>query len=379
MLRKSQNTNGDGYTMAVVSDIHLHHPRTRTNEIIEHLDEVLTNKHALKDVDLLVFAGDVFDDAFQVHDVDVDLVMRWIWNTLKICFELGVVVRVLEGTPSHDRKQSKMFETIHALDYPELDMKYVESLSIEHIERLGIDVLYVPDEWHHDSADTYAEVLELLRINGLTKVDHAFMHGMFQYQVPEVSNTSVKHNEQDYLNIVRQLIFIGHVHMYSNFERIYAQGSFDRLCHGDEVAKGYLKARVERGGGFDCDFIENKNAKKYVTITCFGEDLDQNLIYLANKVKRLPAGSYVRILTEKVNPLSRAEHALKEINALMHWSFLFKELQVRVSPLITAPSTYEQIVINSNTIQALVSARLLNTGVAKDIFDTAMAKLEGVI
>jgi hypothetical protein len=378
MYKKSLNSTGE-YVMVVVSDIHLHHPRTKTNEIIEHLDEVLTNKQALMDVDLLVFAGDVFDDAMQAHDADVDLVIRWVWRTLKLCLELGVVVRVLEGTPSHDRKQSMVFETVRSLDYPGLDMKYVADLSIEHIEALNIDVLYVPDEWHHDSADTFAEVMGLMEARGLTQVDHAFMHGMFQYQVPEVSNTRFKHNEQDYMRIVKQLIFIGHVHMYSNFERIYAQGSFDRLCHGDEVAKGYLKAIVRRDDSYQCNFIENKNAKKYVTLTCFGEDLEQNLLYLANKIKKLPADSYVRILTEKTNALSRAEQALREINSFIHWGFLFKELSVKASPIITEKSTYTPIIINRNTIMQLVSERLLGAGAEKDVYESAMLRLEEVI
>ena len=57
----------------------------------------------------------------------------------------NIILRILEGTPSHDWKQSKLFIHLNDLTKAGTDVKYIDSLSIEYIDKFGINVLY-PDE-----------------------------------------------------------------------------------------------------------------------------------------------------------------------------------------------------------------------------------------
>ena len=81
--------------------------------------------------------------------------------------------------------------------------------------------------------------------SGLTKVDYAVMHGQFDYQLPKHITGMPRHDSQKYLDIVKHYIFIGHIHTHSVYDRIIAQGSFDRLTHGQEEPKGYVVSIVD--------------------------------------------------------------------------------------------------------------------------------------
>src|SRR5690606_24238089 len=96
-----------------------------------------------------------------------------------------VAVRVLEGTPSHDREQSKRFVVINeSVGKIGADLVYIDELSIRYEERFDMNLLFVPDELNHDPNITLAQVQELMAERNLEKVDFAFMHGQFEYQLP---------------------------------------------------------------------------------------------------------------------------------------------------------------------------------------------------
>jgi hypothetical protein len=176
--------------IASVSDIHLLHRNNKTPFIVSNLDKYLTNDEMLSKVDLLLFAGDVFDGPVAFSSEDIGVINIWIAKMLHKCKRHNVCVRVLEGTPSHDMNQSKIFTNINEILFKKesdrVDLKYVKTLSIEYIERFGINVLYVPDEWNHDTHDTLLEVKDLLKKNSLSQVDFAVMHGQFEYQLADV-------------------------------------------------------------------------------------------------------------------------------------------------------------------------------------------------
>lgn len=216
-----------------------------------------------EDVDILFLAGDVWDQLGQVPSDEVSKVLFWIVCLLSLCKRMGIIVRVLEGTPGHDMKQSRLFLTVNDMLENPVDLKHVTTLSIERIESLGLDVLYVPDRWADHSDDTYQQVTALLNKHGLDKVDIACMHGAFEYQIPKSHET---HVEQRYLDIVRHYIFIGHVHIFSTYDRIISHGSFDRTGHGYETPKGFIKAKVFYDGTHTFEFIVNKGAKLYLTL-----------------------------------------------------------------------------------------------------------------
>lgn len=290
--------------IAVFSDIHLGHRRNPTVEIIRNLYAALPDNQETADLDALFFAGDVFDDLLSLTDSDLFEIDMWIAYVLRLCKKYDIVCRVLEGTPSHDWKQSQRFVAINEVAEIGADLKYVKDLSIEYIEKIAKTVLYVPDEWEITTDKTLSQVRELLRAKGLDKVDIGIMHGQFDYQVPDhLRNRIPCHDAKAYLGLVRGVIAIGHVHRFSQYKWIVAQGSTDRLSHGEEEPKGHVRITLHSDGTRDIRFVETVGAKKFVTVECSGLDVEQTLERLRERVGDLPNGSFVRIDADSDNPV----------------------------------------------------------------------------
>lgn len=378
---KTTKTQGKTLVIASISDIHLGHRRTPTSHIVAALEKFASNSKLLSKVDLFFLAGDVFDDLLMFSSEEVVQSETWIARFLRRCHRYNVTVRVLEGTPSHDRKQSISFLKINAIlakHNHEADLKYIDSVHVEINEKLGVSILYVPDEWRHDTSDTLECVREQMQAKGVTQVDFACMHGMFTYQVPEMSKLHIKHVEAEYLTLVRSLIFIGHVHGYSNFERIYSHGSFDRLAHGEEDPKGFILATVQADGDYVAEFVENTDALTYVTYRCFHDDLEESLQFLDRRVQKLRPGSHVRIESKKKHPIA---HGLETLNSRwphLSWSFLLKDKdkeKPKTSDALIDQQQYVPLIINRESIGSLVTDRLKNKNVSATLIETALAQL----
>jgi len=205
-----------------ISDIHVGHNRTKTEHILNNLRQSLFDSGILKTIQLLLFAGDFFDSLMTYPSNDARRTNEWIAELLMHCEKNGVIVRILEGTPSHDCKQSRHFIDIAAYVDSKVDIKYMEEVSVEYIPSLDTTVLYVPDEVNDDASKTQVQVASLLQSMGLKSVDIACMHGVFRYQLPVHSIAA--HNEDFYESIVNEVIFIGHHHKHTRRGKIFAQG-----------------------------------------------------------------------------------------------------------------------------------------------------------
>lgn len=290
----------------VLSDVHLGHRTTTTKENIHSLDHYFEDfqpTSAYSQLDLIFIAGDLFDRSLVFSNDEVSLILGFLHRLCDFCKRHQIKLRVLEGTPSHDNYQSRIFNFIKTRYDDSLDLKYVETLHIETIEDLGLSVLYVPDEWVGSTQKTEEQVSVLLQEHGIEQVDIAIMHGMFTYQVPEMSNNSLKHRETFYLDKVRYFINIGHVHIYSTFERIIAQGSTNRLSHGDESPKGAVMCYLSKSGGIGHVFIENTLAKIYKTIHVKSNDIHAAMKQVAKVVDKLTNNSHVRIKAKAGHPI----------------------------------------------------------------------------
>ena len=184
---------------------------------------------------------------------------------------------------------------------------------IETIDEFGIDILYVPDEWTHSGLDTLKEVKQLLIESNLTKVDLAIMHGQFRYQIPQVELES-SHSEEDYLELVRHYIHIGHIHTHSVYDRIISSGSTDRLSHGEEEEKGGIVSFLKVNGDDSFIFIPNELATIFKTIDIDDNlvDIDDALEMIFSKIKIYPKDSHIRIRIGKDNPITKSFSVIKE-------------------------------------------------------------------
>lgn len=302
-----------------ISDVHLGNPNTTTEFIIKNLEREFSTSATLEEIDAFFISGDTFDRLLNFPDSSVDLIESWINVFLRRCKALDIIVRVLEGTPSHDWKQSKVFEKININGKIGCDVKHITTLSIEYIEKIDKTFLYVPDEWEPEPDDTWKQVKDLLSVNGIEKVDFAIMHGSFPHQLPPHVKIPM-HEPHRYMSIVKYIIVIGHIHKPSVFETIYTPGSFDRLAHGEEEPKGYIKFTLFEDETWNVVFHENKGAKLYKTISCLGLNVDEALEKVSHVAKDLPSNSYIRIEAEKEDAIIVSLDVLKNKFPDIVWS-----------------------------------------------------------
>jgi len=366
-----------------LGDIHLGHPNTPTIHIIRNLHTYIINPGTLSSVDLLVLAGDVFDNLLDLPMECVTPIQAWAFSVVAMCAEKKVAVLVLEGTPSHDRKQSVIFlqqnERLFEMTGQRAELYYVQDLSVQRIESLDIDVLCVPDEWGHDAQDTQAQVDALLKAKGMTQVDLAVMHGHFAYQVPQIASSKHKFDEQFFLDRVRYLIFIGHIHQASQYDRIFAAGSTDRLSHGDENDKGALLATIHPSGRYTVKTLANPGAMVYHTVVAYDMDLDEALLRIAHQISGFDRLSNINVETRRECPVFQAGDVLRKRWPHFKWKITDKTVKDVREVIRQEQKQYVPLIINPNTITPLVENALRHRGVSANTFELAMVKLREVL
>lgn len=337
----------------VISDIHLGARKTTAAEIIANLTLFFGNfkiTNNFDDLATLFIAGDLWDDSIQFSSDAVSDFMRF-WAKLAMwCEAKQIELIVLEGTPKHDRLQGKTVETYTRLIAPKIAFSYIRELSIQRVDSLDADILFVPDECRETAAKTYKDVCALLVEKNLTQVDFAIMHGMFFYQLGHIPVDSKIHHESDYLAIVKNYISIGHIHVASNYERIYAQGSFDRLSHGEEDPKGGYYFTEHKPGEWLPIFMENKTAKVYNTIKLKGSLSQELFEKIKRRITGLPSGSYIRILYSDSTTIKENKTLFAE--AFPQYIFSIEEANSskKKQKAIHVNRDYERIVLNPTTL-----------------------------
>lgn len=350
--------------IAEFGDIHLGHPNTDAEHICRNLRRALPDNSVTGELDIIFLAGDVFDRQLSFADQSktddkIGTIKNTIAYILRLCKKWDIVLRILEGTPSHDWRQSSEFIRINDIAEIGADVVYIDKLAIEYIERFGIHVLYVPDEWRTHCDDTWKEVEHLLYDNSLTQVDFAIMHGCFPHQMPEILHKQLDmHNTQRYLNIVRYWIFIGHIHIRSQYERILAAGSFDRLCHGEELDKGHLRVNVRSADDSDVHFIVNEGAKVYRTIDFSGLKSTEIIETIDRSIVDLPKDSYIRIKADKGDEAISAISTIAALYSQFNWSSKINKTQTVAKPLLELEQRKHVVSLNRDTLKVMLMDRI---------------------
>lgn len=262
----------------VLSDIHLGHNTNKTKNISNNLKTFLsTYEEELRGLEVLFIAGDTFDCCLSTYQSDFIDSIEALTYILNWCNNNNCKLRILEGTPSHDWKQvNVVYEILDKINLKDkVDFKYIDTLAIENLN--GKNVLYIPDEYRETAEETYKEIEKLLISKKLSEVDIVIMHGQFHYQIPLGLKTS--HDEEKFLKLCKEFIHIGHIHTHSHYERIVAQGSFDRLAHNEEEEKGGVL--VENG---HWKFLVNNEAMLFLTYD-FREKNDTEIMQELNLIK----------------------------------------------------------------------------------------------
>lgn len=306
--------------IAVISDVHLFHRKTGTAHILDGLYAALPMNSETAKLDAIFITGDLADRLGTLTGDDYYLYLGFLSYLAQLSSKLNIVIRVLEGTASHDWRQARALQAFKDLCEEcgtGADIAYVDTLHIERHEKLGIDLLYLPDDYHHDPEVTWLDVQKKLSEHGLTQADFVLMHGQFEYQLPEHIDAP-KHRSDRYSGIARKYVFCGHIHQHSYFLNIIVPGSFDRCGHGDESPKGHILLNVSDSGD-EIKFIENKNAKIYKSIDVGSMSVSDAMDQIEREVKSLPDRSHVRIVAVKENPILEAINDLKSRYANIFW------------------------------------------------------------
>lgn len=352
----------------VISDIHLGHNINKTEYIVNNLRNFIFKNKKFKNLDIIFIAGDIFDRLLNPSSNDMILSCVWLTELVKFCKERKIKLRILEGTPSHDWKQAKLISNIIEKLNIEIDYRYIDTLFIEDMNDLGLSILYVPDEYKHKATDTFKDVKKLMKSLGKEMVDIAIMHGQFNYQLPIKLESS--HNEEDYSSITRYYINIGHIHTHSVRDFIIAQGSFDRLTHGEEEDKGGVLVTLEKifdKVGFKYEFIPNHGAMIFKTVDYKDSDIEYILKDISSICKKLPIPSNLRILTKKHSELSKNLSTIKSLYPGINIKIENKEKEkVEKLNLLENKIVDESFTITKENIKELLDEEMKIRGYTKE-------------
>lgn len=345
---------------ATISDIHLGHANTPTTHIVKNLIRFICTPENQK-LDVIFIAGDVFDRLLDLNTESVHGCLHFFNTIIRYCYNNEIKLRVLEGTPSHDWQQSKTLVKLNDMKTNKCDLKYFTTLEIEHIQDLNLYVLYIPDEWVNDHKVLEKEIAAKLLEHNIAHVDIAILHGQFQYQTLGKPVKGFFFQEDYFLKLVKHYIHVGHYHTHSRFERIIAQGSFERLVHGEEGDKGYVRAKIESKGKREFEFVVNTNSYTYKTLRVTA---NTTLGKLDKQIAALPPYSHVRLLMDVSSEFNPIFESLKQRWPNYHVKKLIKNTD---SDKVTVNYLLEETDID-----------FTNLGISNaNILDTLYSTLEG--
>jgi DNA repair exonuclease SbcCD nuclease subunit len=335
------------YRYAVISDIHLGHRKTPTEEIVEKL-RYYVNDSLFSQIDIFVIAGDLYDQLLDLNQDETHEIDFWLFDLLRLAKKHDVIVWIEEGTPLHDREQSKRIITFNEGADFQAHVRYFDKITVHFEPRFNRYFLFVPDEMGAPG-EVIKDVRKALAENGIEKVDCAFMHGAFKYQLPDMESIPT-HDEASYLELVKHVISIGHVHERTSYERIFAQGSFDRLAHGTEMAKGFNVVTVYENNSFDVTFVENRQAKIYKTISVQSSVVEDALLEIDEAVKPYPDGSHLRLKLNEDHPLLSSMDVVMRRYPGFFWVSKKEKNAVTKTQEASAKTRYVPMVLNEQTL-----------------------------
>jgi DNA repair exonuclease SbcCD nuclease subunit len=342
---------------AVCSDIHLGHLKTPTQHIINSFKTSILNNNN-KDIDILFISGDLFDRLLDLNSKEVHYIIEFFSYLLSYCQINNILLRVLEGTPSHDWQQSSILFKLNEIRSFKCDLKYHKVLDIEYIEQHNKYVLYVPDEWTNSHDELENQIQEKLNKHSITKVDIAILHGQFKYQLAGKTYGGFHYKEEYFLKLVTGYIHVGHYHVYSKFDRILVNGSLERLAHGEESPKGYIVVEDN-----NYSFVENTNSYTYVTLNITNTiTLDK----LDKLIARYPVNSFIRLLLNK-------EHEFNINFSAIKLRYLDYNLKKKIKELASEAGSLTYILTDDNDIE-VSEVFILDTDIYNLLLNNIIAK-----
>ena len=249
-----------------IQDLHFGHKDTERmyNELSIVKEYLLHNE-----VHILNINGDYFDRKLTASEPAIFYAVNFFSELVDICKEKNIKLRVLQGTRSHDLNQtSTLFQ--HYLNDPDLDLRFIQTVEDEHI--LGLDVLYVPEEYPENAEEYYGEFKkkEYSMINGhgtwdFVAFDNQIEHGN---QTNTLSAPIFVYSE--WKDAVKNgFISFGHIHGRNQYgQKIFYSGSFTRWNYVEPSEKGFITWWYDTDKKtYKVEFVDNKLAPSFEAIS----------------------------------------------------------------------------------------------------------------
>ena len=359
-------------------DQHLFHRRLGVERPIMGLMSLFPDDDYYGELDVHFYGGDFFDHLVEnFGDELLPEVFTYIGWRLRTAARRKVAVRVLKGTPSHDRDQNVYWETINDLLETPADFKYIDTLTIEPHPKLG-DILYIPDCWKPTADEVWEDVCEALRQRGITKVDWIIMHGAFKHQLPEHLHKVVHnlHDSDRYADITRKYVLVGHVHLKSQYRNIISAGSLDRLAFGEEAPKGGLRIHCKPSGD-DIIFMENTEARTMLTLEVADMQFEDVIDLIEETVnKHDPTYMSIRLVASKLSEVYVNMASIERRFSPVEFVFKDTEVKPKGSHLIYLEETKNVVTnIDLSTPNVL---QMIKTRIGEDYTDPLDHKLKDI-
>lgn len=285
------------FNIAIMSDVHLGHSACDLSTSLTAID-IWLEENKIFEKDLLIITGDLFDKGLSFTQQGMPQLLQWWFKLAFKAMEHNLVVRVLEGTELHDRKQGKIL--VHATSIPKLakfDCKYVYDIEVERLFNNELSILYLRDNHPGDISDITNKCNEAILQAGLQQVDIIAMHGNFSYHLPSVAKAPY-YDEHKFLAMSSGFIVIGHNHDYSlMYDRIITPGSFDANTHADVTDKGgVLVTYNNENNNIKIERLLNKNQNRFLTL----ENMSVNEIKKQLKLIKNNNILHLRIIVETI-------------------------------------------------------------------------------
>lgn len=261
-------TKIDPIRIIMGSDYHFGAPEIDQEEMATAFAETIFP--LLPETDLFCINGDFFDTLVNFNNHGFDPIYDVILNLFALCEKHQVTLRVLQGTYQHDRNQCKRLEAFYRNNNATFNFKFIFSIDLDEvtIRDRTLRFFYIPDDLPYKSSDDIVDVLNSkLLEKGWDYVDYGCIHGFFDFTFPTgISQDNRVVFKETQFPFVKKAIDVGHVHQHRIVGKVFSNGSFDRLNHGDEDPKGCIRF-LDYPDHYTANFIRNNHAAIYDTLT----------------------------------------------------------------------------------------------------------------
>lgn len=228
------------------------------------------------DVDLLTLNGDYFDCKLSVGDPATFYAVSFFDELIKIVREKKIVLRVLQGTKSHDLNQLQIFK--HYEEDISLDFRIIETAEEEELFDDQFKVVYIPEEYP-ENADEYYARYKTGKYNVMfahTTFDFVAMPGQIEQSKKDTHTAPVLIWKEWKDALENGFATVGHIHGRNTYgKKIFYSGSFSRWNYGERSDKGFTYYEYDTEKLiYDVRYIDNELAPAYDVISVRELNLD---------------------------------------------------------------------------------------------------------